>query len=416
MRIAFYGNVANNFYQIVKALRGRAQIDAHLYLEANQPLLIMQPESDTPSLKNNYPDWIHQDRYMTRMSLLFPWKSKLVEELKQYDAVVVSSYGPIFTQFIRKATIFFVTGFDLTYLPFPKQFWFYNETLKLKLMGFIVGFWQRRGIHRITEIWTQPYSPYTHALDKLSIERDRVSTIYFPLIIDTEKFKYDENAKSNEDENIQQIISNYDFIVFHPSRLLIQNNLYLKASGKWKQNDLFLRGFAKFIERCRNRRPVLVMPERVFSQDIAIAKRMIRELGIENHVLWIKPPHPEGFTRDQLIPLYSIADVVADDFGIGWFGSIVLEACAISRPVINYIDESVMGRLYPWHPILSANTEEGITHHLMSLCFDDQYKRNIGQKGREWVETFHSEQSASTIYIKHITELYGRLASRKQCA
>ena len=34
MRIAFYGNVANNFYQIVKALRGRAQIDAHLYFRS----------------------------------------------------------------------------------------------------------------------------------------------------------------------------------------------------------------------------------------------------------------------------------------------------------------------------------------------------------------------------------------------
>ena len=413
MRIAFYGNVANNFYQIVSALRIQTQVDAHLYLDADaaHSQLIMQPESDTPSLKNNYPNWIHQDQYTTRMSMLFPWKSKLTKELNQYDAVVVSSHGPMFTQFVSRPTFFFVTGYDLTYLPFPKKFWFYNNSLKSKLVGFLVGFWQRRGIRRATEIWTQPYSPYTQALGELSISPDRISPMYFPLIIDTERFKFDKNAKYNMDSNIQQIISNHDFIVFHPSRLLIQNHPYLKASGKWKQNDLLFRGFAKLLRRCGHRRPVLVMPDRTKSDDIALGKRIIKEMGLERHVLWIKPPHPEGFTRDQLIPLYSVADVVADDFGIGWFGSVVLEACAISRPVVTHIDENVMSRLYPWHPILSANTEEGIANHLMNLCLDEKYKHHIGQKGREWIRAFHSIESCSSVYVKRISELCDRLAT-----
>jgi hypothetical protein len=74
-------------------------------------------------------------------------------------------------------------------------------------------------------------------------------------------------------------------------------------------------------------------------------------------------------------------------------------------PVVTYVDENVMSRLYPWHPLLSADTEETIAEHLTVLYRDPTRRREIGQKGREWIQEFHSEESASAIYIKNLTQL-----------
>jgi glycosyltransferase involved in cell wall biosynthesis len=410
MRIAFYGNIANNFYQIVKALRAQYQIDAHLYIDAHGPTG-MRPESDSPTLKNHYPNWIHEGHYLNRTSMLFPWTSHLVRELEQYDAVIVSYLGPMFTQFIHKPTIFFVTGSDLTFFPFPREYRLLHAGTRSKLSALVKGFWLRRGIRRVLEIWTQPYFPFVNALNRLHIDEARISPIYLPLVIDTDRFTFDENARYHKDQNIQHIIANFDFVVFHPSRLMIQDHPQLKTAGQWKRNDLLFRGFAKFIERSGARRSVLVMPDRTQSDDLPMGKEIIHKMGLDQNVLWIKPPRQEGFTRDELIPIYSIADVVADDFGIGWFGSVVLEAYALSRPVVTYVDENVVSKLYPWHPILSANTEEGIADHLMRLYTDPEYKKEVGCKGREWIEEFHSGKKVSAIYVKKIMELCDRFAS-----
>jgi glycosyltransferase involved in cell wall biosynthesis len=410
MRIAFYGNIANNFYQIAKELRTQLQVDAHLFIDAYDPIG-MRPENDSPTIKSCYPDWIHEGHYMNRKTILFPWTSKLIKELGQYDAVVVSYLGPMFAPFIKRPIVFLATGSDLTVFPFPKEFLFLAPALKSKISSMIKGFWQRHGIRRVSEIWAPPFPPFQAAIKKLRVNPIRISTAYLPLAIDGDKFKLDENVRTNQDGNIQRIVSSCDFMVFHPSRLMLQDYPQLKASGQWKRNDLLFRGFAKFIERSGTQRSFLVMPDRTQSNDLAIGKRVIHEMGLDRHVLWIKPPSPEGFTRDELILFYSLADVVASDFGIGWFGSVVLEALAISRPVINSIDESVMKQLYPWHPILSANTAEEICDHLMRLYTDPEYKREVGRKGRQWMEEFHSGMKVSTIYVKKLMELSNRVVS-----
>jgi hypothetical protein len=109
MKVAFCGNIVNIFYQMVKALREQSSIDAHLYIDVQDPMGT-RPESDTPSLKNHYPHWIHQGSYLNRTSILFPWRSELIKELNQYDVVMISYLGPMFSQFIQRPAIFFTTG------------------------------------------------------------------------------------------------------------------------------------------------------------------------------------------------------------------------------------------------------------------------------------------------------------------
>jgi glycosyltransferase involved in cell wall biosynthesis len=408
MKVAFYGNVVNHFYQTAKALRECSEIDAHLFLDARHHPLSM-PESDDPELKDNYPHWIHKQSFLTISSVLAPWRSALAKELDKFDIIIVSTLGPIFAQFTNKPYCFFVTAGDSMITPFPIALQFRKTPLRIKLGRLIASFWQRRGIRRATEIWVQPFAPYVNGLKPLDIEQGRMLPIYFPLIMNIEKFQLDEKASDRDDENIRQIVTNYNFVLFHPSRILIKADPWLKAVGEWKQNELLFHGFAKFLKQSQSEQSVLVMPDSDLSPDIALAKEIIKDLGIEKNVLWIKPPRPSGFTHDELIRFYSIADVVADDFGIGWFGSIALEALSMSRPLISYIDEQVMQCLYPWHPILSAKSPDAIAKHLMDLYTNAEYRRKVGSQGRQWIEEFHSAQNASKIYVKRIKDLAERL-------
>jgi hypothetical protein len=120
MKVAFYGNIANILYQIARALREQSSIDAPLYIDVLDPMG-MRPESDTPSLKDHYPHWIHQGSYLNRTSILFPWKSELIKELKQYDVVMISYLGRCFLNLYEDRRFFYHwLGSDL--FPFSEGF------------------------------------------------------------------------------------------------------------------------------------------------------------------------------------------------------------------------------------------------------------------------------------------------------
>lgn len=401
-RIAFYGNIANIFYTIAKALRSSSSIDVHLYLESDTEL-VQSPESEDPELKKGYPHWIHKDKKWNLRSVFFFWRENIARELNQYDLIILAGRGVVLAPLIRRKTAFYVTGGDLTLIPFYKRFrLIYASPIIKTRIGQAL---QRIGIGSVDEIWTQPFSPFKMALKRLKINERKIMDKYFPLIIDSALFSFDENSFKSTDRNIRRILDNYKFVVFHPSRLMINPHEELQEAGQWKQNDLLFKSFADLVVRHKATDAVLVMPDREVSPDVLTAKRMIQELGIENNVVWIKGDKKDGFTRNELVKFYSIADVVADDFGIGWFGAVVLEGLSVGKPVLSYVDNEVMPLLYPWHPLLSSNTQAGNFEFLKKLYNEPGFKAEQGKKGREWIEQFHSKESAAKLYLNQFASL-----------
>ena len=168
---------------------------------------------------------------------------------------------------------------------------------------------------------------------------------------------------------------------------------------------MLLQAFADLVNIHGANDAVLVMPDRMVSPDIERAKAIVKELSIEKNVLWIKGGNPEGFTRHELVKFYSIADVVADDFGIGWFGSVVLEGLSVGKPVLSYVDEKVMSILYPWHPLLSSNTRKGNFELLRQLYTDKEFRDKQGMLGKEWIEMFHSKGNVAKIYLEQFSKV-----------
>ncbi|MDB5199014.1 MAG: hypothetical protein JWO92_977 [Chitinophagaceae bacterium] len=405
MKIALFGNICNNMYNIAKALRADPNLDVHLYLE--DPLDIQnKPESDNPELKDNYPDWIQQDKKFSPLLFIKKKDKTFIRELNKYDIVILSHIGIILTPFLKGKTVFYVTGGDVTRIPFPVKFSFLYKSIKHKLTAYILGYYQRRGIKHADEIWTQPFSPYVNALNKIKVKPGRIKNVYFPVIIDTGIIRYKPDYLSRINKTIQYQLAPFKFLIFHPSRMMIRKNEALMASGQWKQNEILFYGLALFLKKYPQLKDVcIMMPDRAHSNDKDIAKKIITDLGIEENIVWIKGETNEGFTKSEMVDLYSMSNLVVDEFGIGWFGSIVLEGMACSKPVICNIDEKVMKQLYEWHPVISVNTPEAVCDIIYKLYIDHEYSRELGEKGREWILQYHSPANVSTKYITQLQQL-----------
>lgn len=405
MRIALYGNTCNNFFAVARALRSSSRIDAHLYIDHDAPSSQL-PESDEPSLRAGYPPWIHRGPYRTLASRVWPRLSPLVRELDRYDLVMVSGHGVQFAPHVRRPFIFYATGWDLTVAPFPFRFINRPEGLAGHVSAILNGFWQRRGIAAVSEIWSQPFAPFETALRTLRVPADKVASRYFPIMLDTELFRSDPTASASVDPNIRRLVDPHDFVLFHPSRMMINEARPYVEAGQWKGNDRLLEGFARFVTANPQARPALALIDRQSDRDTA--QPIIDRLGINRHIVWLRPSHAYGFDRAELLPLYSVADVVADEFGIGWFGSIVVEGLSMGKPVLCYLDEPVMSTLYPWHPILTPRTPDEIAECLTQLYRDPDKRARLGQRGRRWAEEFHSIHHAAPRYAAQIESLEGR--------
>lgn len=401
MKVAFYGNICNNFYTMAKCLRQEGIADAHLYLHPGVDIQ-NRPESDDPQLSNAYPSWIHMDQAWNTLPFLKRRDRRFINELNQYDVVFLSEFGPFLAPYLKGEVFFFATGSDLTVTPFPSYHTAGYKTIKDRLVWEYIGLLQRRGIRAADKVISQPFFPFANALKKLRVDPLKVSKAYYPFLIDTSVIAPVQNAAENiEDENIEKL-KKFKFVIFHPSRLVIRKNRKLVDTGHWKGNDNLFRALAIFKSEFNIHDICIALPDRKYSADIDIAKKIITELNIEDSVVWLKPSTPEGFPRKQLMSYYSYADLIADEFATGWFGLVVLEGLACGKPTLCYVDDAVMRRLYPWHPIQSAKEPQKLAGLISKFYFNPEFKENIGKSSLDWIREFHSFDAGKKIYLANL--------------
>ena len=401
MRVAFFGNVCNNQYQVCRALREHHGIDAHLYInDADHTQML--PESDSPELAGNYPPWIHRGRYIHGKALLFPRKAEITKELCRYDAVVVSYLGPIFAGQSGVPTAFFVSGADLTVIPFASKHAAMFKGLA-RLPKIITSLRQNQGVRNMDVVWRmEPF--HDHELEQLGL-KERTSSQFFPLIIDPLQFR----APDEPDPAVTGILSDlrerWKFILFHPTRIIIRATDAMKKKKYWKCNDMLLEGFAKFVHESGVKDAVLVMPERSASPDIPLAKQMIHDLDIEDNIYWAQPPRPEGFTRSELLGIYAESDAVADQFGPSMISMTGVEALCMGKPLITHIVEEKIAQMYESHPVLNSDSADRIAENLTMLYRDPAERDRVGRESLEWLDLHHSPIHGGAIWAEGIRGL-----------
>lgn len=287
MRVAFYGNTANNFFAVARAVRRASDIDAHLFIDSNAAWGQL-PEREDPELVHGYPDWIHKGPYHSMPSRFWPGISPLVKELEAFDVVMVSGGGVRLAPFVDRPFIFYVTGWDLTVAPFPIRFIGRSPGLVRKAAAMLGGFWHRRGLQAIDQLWSQPFSPFATAAKRLAIESGRIVSRYFPIMIDTARYQADPDARTSSDPLIRRLVDHHDFILFHPTRMMLNKARQYVETGQWKGNDTLFEGFARFVRDNPAARPVLATIEHAPSPDMTEAKRVVARLGLEKNVVWLR--------------------------------------------------------------------------------------------------------------------------------
>jgi len=99
----------------------------------------------------------------------------------------------------------------------------------------------------------------------------------------------------------------------------------------------------------------------------------------------------EGLTNDEARAVFSRADIVADQFLLGAYALFAIEAMALGKPVLCYLND----RFRPYHPewdecpIVSADPDT-LTDALRGLALDPVRRRELGARGPGYVRTYHS--------------------------
>ncbi len=186
-----------------------------------------------------------------------------------------------------------------------------------------------------------------------------------------------------------------NFIVFHPARQHWQPQRH----PDWeKGNDIFIKGFARFVREV-NDSALAIFVE--WGECVQQSKELLASLGAASNVRWI-PPQPNV----RMITYIKAADLLADQFYLGAFGSTTPKALLHGCPAMSYIDRARHTWCFPeTPPIISANTPEDVFEGLKRVYQDAEYRRELIDAGRQWYSRYHSNDAIANIFLETFREI-----------
>jgi len=391
MKICLLGNMNNSHYVLAKLLR-RNGINAYLILFETDKLYL--PEQEDSFLLNGYPDWIKRVRWGSVGSLLFTSSKKLRLDLTGFDLYVICGQGPLFLKKARiDKYIFLPYGCDLYLLTSKKAL---TRAVK-EIYGFfacllsylpIIFFseMQKKAIQEAIAVSIILEAPYYKEIQRLKLNS---KTISLGIPLDLVKFKADnlnnEIIHNTQNEKIKTLIhkrKEYEILVFAPARHEWRKDL--PDPNNNKGNDILIKGVSKAIKE-KGIRILLVLVE--WGRDFLLSKKLIKELSIEENVVWI-PRVP----REELRYYYYLSDIVADQFCAGGHGVLALEVLALEKVLLTYINNDFeITAKRPVPPCLNAKTPEQICAMLADFATNRKAYANMGKRGRQWVENYHGD-------------------------
>jgi glycosyltransferase involved in cell wall biosynthesis len=107
----------------------------------------------------------------------------------------------------------------------------------------------------------------------------------------------------------------------------------------------------------------------------------------------------ERIPRHEALQRYADADIVADQFIIGAWGVLALEAMALGKPVLTYLAEEQLGDPVYNHPVVNTPPDR-IAAILAPLILIPELRRRLGEAGRASVERHHSVAAFSALWSR----------------
>jgi glycosyltransferase involved in cell wall biosynthesis len=193
-----------------------------------------------------------------------------------------------------------------------------------------------------------------------------------------------------------------DFVVFHPSR----QDWTAARDPVWeKGNDVFLRGFARFVNEVSPRAAAVLVD---WGRSVEASRNLAAELGIASRIRWIAPQPNRSMVR-----WIHATDLVADQFLVGAFGGITPKAMACGRPVMLKLDEELHRWCFPEAPpVLNTGDEHAVFDALRRTYLHPEAARDLADRSRDWYRRHHSNEVVLERLLSGYASVVERAASR----
>ena len=360
MDVLIAGNLANTGYELTNSLR-KKNIDAFLLLPKN-PKKSEDPKFLYPSLvEDGYPKWIRWFDKDNKNFGINNWKFQIVKEMrkKNYDIIIALTEFPIFTLFSGKPFIVVSTGSDIREL-----------SLEFSLKGFLY----RRALKKAKAVlWSEP--------DKRDILKklDLIKKSIFLGIPRLSKF---------HPEIIQKDELKEKLVIFHPSR------------QDWfhKGNDKFLMAFKKLCEKRNDLYLILVKNGPDYKKALDLLSKIEKKESFR--VI-------SQASFEELQYFYNLADVIVDQFKVGSYGMISIEAMMCGKPIIVGLNEKLFQEENIEIPkgMINANSEIEIFEGLKMLAEQRQKVKEFGELNLEFMKKYRDPDMMTNQYIELILKI-----------
>ncbi len=132
-----------------------------------------------------------------------------------------------------------------------------------------------------------------------------------------------------------------------------------------------------------------------------VLREAIETLKAEGHAVELL--FLDRVPNDAMRYYYQQADLVVEQLLSGFHGNVSVEAMAMGKPAVCYLNEDAYRLLPPGNPIVNANPET-LVDRLRELVTDEERRRMLGHQGRAYVEEYYDAVKIAQAYL----ELYAR--------
>jgi hypothetical protein len=121
----------------------------------------------------------------------------------------------------------------------------------------------------------------------------------------------------------------------------------------------------------------------------------------------------EGLTRQEVLTRTAAADVVVDQLIAGWYGGYAVEAMALAKPVLAYVDErNPFGDRLP----IITTGRATLADDLRRVAADAEGRKEAGAAGRRFVEEDHDPAAVARFVLDGIVPSPSRATGETQMA
>jgi len=383
-RIACLGNMNNNFFALSRYLRDR---DLQVDLFVPDGLLEQfHPSNDTYGPP---PDRIYNVSWGIRPRSVFFDYPQYKKVLSAYDLILGCTYAPAICRLARRPLdIFMPHGTDLFSMPFPPKHLLWQ--IRFPIRGWLAHL-QSEGIRSARLVLINDRAAvYKKAIQKLGVEALWLSTPVLYSHEFTEERIADAAGRLEYYDRFADCRKKYDIVVFSHTRHLWEKKVDSCEIGKG--NHIMIKGFAEFCQKAASR-PLLILFE--YGPDLGKSKNLIRELGIEDNVIWMP-----AMSRKEIMAGLSLADIGADQFLSGSFGGVGQEILMMGKPLLLFLNTQAGedGRVN-LPPCVNVKSAEDISKALFDYERDSRPYLSVGQLGKQWFSRFRGDGLADAILL-----------------